>query len=83
MIYEKLLQDLEGEVRGHIRFQKQLELHIETIERKSEELEAENVSLTEANVYLLEMKKKNEETEWTTIQTEELKQMQEHVQSTI
>jgi prefoldin subunit 5 len=36
---------LEGEVRKHIRIEQQLKLHIETIEGRLDELEAENEKL--------------------------------------
>lgn len=31
--YEKLIQQLEGEVRSHIRTEQQLKLHIETMQQ--------------------------------------------------
>ena len=51
--YENLVQELESEVRGHIRFQQQLKLHIETVEQKLELVESENEQLTSQNVDLL------------------------------
>lgn len=36
---------MEGEVRKHIRIEQQLKLHIETIEGRLDELEAENEKL--------------------------------------
>ena len=44
-VYEKLIQDLEADVRKHIRVQQQLKLHIESVEDRVEELEIENESL--------------------------------------
>ena len=44
-MYEKLIQDLEADVRKHIRIQQQLKLHIEGVEDRVEELENENDSL--------------------------------------
>jgi hypothetical protein len=44
-VYEELIQGLEGEVRKHIRIEQQLKLHIETIEGRLDELEAENEKL--------------------------------------
>ena len=41
-VYEKLIQDLESDVRKHIRVQQQLKLHIESVEDRIEELETEN-----------------------------------------
>ena len=41
-VYEKLIQDLEADVRKHIRVQQQLKLHIESVEDRVEELEMEN-----------------------------------------
>ena len=49
-----MLEELEGEVRGHIRFQQQLKLHIETVEQKLELNERDNEHLTHQNVKLLE-----------------------------
>lgn len=58
--YENMLQELESEIRGHIRFQQQLKLHIETVELKVEQLEAENEHLTSQNVSLLQRCDQNE-----------------------
>lgn len=44
-MYEKLIQDLEADVRKHIRIQQQLKLHIEGVEDRVEELEIENEQL--------------------------------------
>ena len=44
-VYEKLIQDLEADVRKHIRVQQQLKLHIESVEDRVEELEGENEDL--------------------------------------
>ena len=44
-MYEKLIQDLEADVRKHIRIQQQLKLHIESVEDRLEELESENDGL--------------------------------------
>ena len=44
--YEELIQSLEAEVRKHIRIEQQLKLHIESIEYRVEELEAEQLKLT-------------------------------------
>lgn len=35
-IYEKMIQDLESDVRKHIRIQQQLKLHIESMEDEME-----------------------------------------------
>ena len=55
MIYESLIQDLEAKVRGHIRVQKQLELHIESIENRLEETLANNDDLRLANESIIEL----------------------------
>ena len=44
-LYEKLIQDLEADVRKHIRIQQQLKLHIEGVEDRVEQLEIENEQL--------------------------------------
>jgi hypothetical protein len=44
-VYEELIQGLEAEVRKHIRIEQQLKLHIETVEGRLDELEAENEKL--------------------------------------
>ena len=44
-MYEKLIQDLEADVRKHIRIQQQLKLHIESVEDRVEEVELENEQL--------------------------------------
>lgn len=40
-IYEEIIQQLEGDVRKHIRIEHQLKLHIESVEDRVEELERE------------------------------------------
>ena len=44
-VYEEMIQVLEGDVRKHIRIEQQLKLHIETVEGRLDELEAENEKL--------------------------------------
>ena len=46
-VYEKLIQDLEADVRKHIRVQQQLKLHIEGVEDRLEELEVENEQMAQ------------------------------------
>lgn len=41
-VYEDLIQQLEGDIRKHIRIEQQLKLHIESMENRIEELENEN-----------------------------------------
>ena len=48
-VYEGLLQEIEAEVRGHIRFQQQLKLHIETVEQRLEYVESEYDKLNKEN----------------------------------
>lgn len=43
--YEEIIQGLEADVRKHIRIEQQLKLHIETVEGRLDELEAENEKL--------------------------------------
>lgn len=43
--YEEIIQTLEGDVRKHIRIEQQLKLHIETVEGRLDELEADNERL--------------------------------------
>ena len=50
-------------MRGHIRFQQQLKLHIETVEQRVDQLESENIELKEANGNLLDLKRTTEQTE--------------------
>ena len=38
-VYEEIIQDLEGDIRKHIRMEHQLKLHIESVEDRIEELE--------------------------------------------
>lgn len=38
-VYEELIQQLEGDIRKHIRIEQQLKLHIESMENRIEELE--------------------------------------------
>ena len=40
-IYEEIIQQLEGDIRKHIRIEHQLKLHIESVEDRVEELERE------------------------------------------
>lgn len=40
-VYEEMIQNLEAEVRKHIRIEQQLKLHIESIESRVDELETE------------------------------------------
>lgn len=42
-LYEAIIQELEGDIRKHIRIQQQLKLHIESVEDRVEELEFELV----------------------------------------
>ena len=44
-VYEEIIQGLEADVRKHIRIEQQLKLHIETVEGRIDELEAENEKL--------------------------------------
>jgi len=39
VIYEEVMQQLEADVRKHIRIEHQLKLHIESVEDRVEELE--------------------------------------------
>ena len=41
-VYEKMIQDLEADVRKHIRIQQQLKLHIESMEDEMELMEDSN-----------------------------------------
>jgi hypothetical protein len=38
-VYEEIIQELEGDIRKHIRMEHQLKLHIESVEDRVEELE--------------------------------------------
>ena len=38
-MYEEIIQELEGDIRKHIRMEHQLKLHIESVEDRIEELE--------------------------------------------
>ena len=40
-IYEEIIQQLENDIRKHIRIEHQLKLHIESVEDRVEELEKE------------------------------------------
>ena len=82
-IYETMLQELEAEVRGHIRFQQQLKLHIETVENKVDQLESENAELTQVNQTLLEINKAAENAENLERETTELQEMQASVTQTL
>lgn len=44
-VYEEIIIGLEADVRKHIRIEQQLKLHIESIESRVDELEAENETL--------------------------------------
>ena len=74
---------MEAEVRGHIRFQQQLKLHIETVESRVDQLESENIELKESNGNLLDLKRTTEQTERIESETQELQNMQAHVSDTI
>jgi peptidoglycan hydrolase CwlO-like protein len=39
VVYEEVMQQLEADVRKHIRIEHQLKLHIESVEERVEELE--------------------------------------------
>ena len=82
-LYESIMQDLEARIRGHIRVQKQLELHIETIENKLEETQADNTILREANDGILELQEELEKKKQIEIQNHEFLTMQNHLQQTI
>jgi len=43
--YEEIIQNLEADVRKHIRIEQQLKLHIETVEGQLDQLELENERL--------------------------------------
>lgn len=42
IVYETIIQELEADIRKHIRLEQQLKLHIEQIEEVCEQLEVDN-----------------------------------------
>lgn len=54
--YEQLIQNLEAEIRNHIRIEQQLKIHIDDIQSKLEEMEInENKYRNEIQVISLEL----------------------------
>ena len=68
-VYEELIQNLEQEVRKHIRIEQKLKLHIESVEQKVEELEKEQ---TAADSFDKEAKNMAQESELKQKQVENL-----------
>ena len=48
-IYEEIIQQLEADVRKHIRIEHQLKLHIESVEDRVEELERDAAKAEDGN----------------------------------
>lgn len=46
--YEQLLQNLEAEVRSHVRMEQQLKLNVEQLQFKQDDLESHNKELKKA-----------------------------------
>jgi len=53
--YEKMVQNLESEVRNHIRVEQQLKLHIETLQFKMEEMENDSNKTKEKSKQISEV----------------------------
>lgn len=51
-IYEEIIQQLESDIRKHIRIEHQLKLHIETVEDRVEELERELAKIENKSPFL-------------------------------
>ncbi|CDW80775.1 UNKNOWN [Stylonychia lemnae] len=51
-VYEELIQNLEADIRKHIRIEQQLKLHIESVENRVEELENIQDKLEHENIKL-------------------------------
>jgi len=84
--YEKMLQEVEEDVRGHIRFQQQLKLHIESVEARLEIADRENEQLASQNLELINALKEKLErpaTDQVASDVEELAELRSQVQKTL